>query len=193
VQGNSIGTDPNGTLHLGNLWNGVFAAGKNTVIGGPAPGAPNLIAYNSRAGVLVSGSGVTVSANSIWGNNGLGIDLAPAGVTANDAGDLDAGANGLQNFPLLSSVTAGSGDVTVAGSIDTTASTSFTIEFFASPSCDASGNGEGQYFLGSLPVTTGPAGSKVFSATLTSVSGADQITATATGPSGTSEFSACAT
>ena len=45
----------------------------------------------------------------------LGIDNDPAGVTKNDAGDADTGANQLQNFPFISSVDYGATSLTVHG------------------------------------------------------------------------------
>jgi parallel beta-helix repeat protein len=72
--------------------------------------AGNRIYDNSGAGVFVktpagAGSNSTlITRGSFAENGGLPIDLAPAGATANDPDDADTGANGLQNFPLLSSV-----------------------------------------------------------------------------------------
>ncbi len=47
---------------------------------------------------------VTITQNSIFDNSGIGIDLLGTGVTPNDVGDVDAGPNGLQNFPIITSV-----------------------------------------------------------------------------------------
>src|SRR6185503_261076 len=116
------------------------------------------------------------------------------GVTPNDSGDGDTGGNGLQNFPvLLSAVTTGSA-VTVQGTLDTSSSGQFAIEFFVSPSCDPSGFGEGALFIGSTTVTTNSVGHATFSEALpASVAVGAKLTATArrlsTGD--TSEFSAC--
>jgi hypothetical protein len=118
--------------------------------------------------------------------------LEPAGVTANDAGDADSGANGLQNFPVLSSATSTGSTTNVLGSLSSAAATQYRIEFFSSSACDASGNGQGQTFLGFASVTTNASGLALIDATLSIPAPGPQITATATDPTGnTSEFSAC--
>ena len=84
---------------------GVLVNGSDNTIGEYEDG--NTIAYNSGDGVaIVTGTGNRISRNSIHSNGALGIDLAPNGVTANDNGDLDEGANERQNFPVLTSVEA---------------------------------------------------------------------------------------
>ena len=139
-----------------------------------------------------SGTGNTIQGNGIFSNTGLGIDLGGDGLTANDVDDSDTGANGLQNFPVLASVTAGS--TIIQGTITSAPNTDLRIEYFTSTACDPSGNGEGGRFLGALDVTTDGSGvadvGVVFSET---VAEGEFITATATDPSGnTSEFSQCA-
>jgi len=79
---------------------------------------PNLVAHNGGPGIVVGVSPTDfftsdnrLSQNRLWDNNGLGIDLGGDGVTPNDAGDADAGPNGLLNYPVVDSVvevTAGS-------------------------------------------------------------------------------------
>lgn len=132
------------------------------------------------------------------GPEALGIDLGTSagadGPTPNDPGDGDAGGNGLQNFPvLLSAATTGSA-VVIRGTLDSSPSDQFTIEFFASPSCDPSGFGEGAVFVGSTLATTDGAGHAAFSLTLpAAVAVGAVVTATATRlfTGDTSEFSAC--
>src|SRR5262249_41408637 len=150
---------------------------------------------NGGAGVrIASGTGNAILANSIFSNQSLGIDLNPSGVTPNDTGDGDSGANNLQNFPVLQTANgAAGGRAIVTSTLNSTASATFTLQFFASPSCDSSGNGEGQVFIGSTSVTTNSGGNATFNATLTGAATTGQsITATATNATGnTSEFSAC--
>src|SRR5207253_3227805 len=84
-----------------------------TNAGGTAAGAGNRIAFNSGNGVdfpaNVASTGNAVLGNELFSNGGLPIDLNDDGVTANDACDADTGPNNLQNFPVITSVTAGAG------------------------------------------------------------------------------------
>jgi uncharacterized protein (TIGR03437 family) len=191
VQGNYIGTDATGAASLGNSADGVIIANEaNNAVGGTTSGAGNTIAFNGGDGVNVfSGINNAILSNSIHSNTGLGIDLGTIGVTANDACDPDTGANNQQNFPALTLASTTS----IQGTLNSTASTTFTIQFFANPVCDPSGHGEGRIFVGSTTVTTN-AGCNASFTFPASLSPGQVITATATDPSGnTSEFSACAT
>jgi hypothetical protein len=192
VLGNFIGTDRFG-YPLGNAGSGVEIRGNasNNLIGGVAGGARNLIAFNGAAGVGVeSGAGNTIRGNMIHDNGGLGIDLGPAGVTVNDPGDADTGANGLQNFPALTSVVNSGGSTTVQGGLLSTRNSTFTLDFYSSAAADPSGFGEGATFLGSRTVTTGVLGAASFTVTLPGVPVGQVLTATATTAGGsTSEFS----
>ena len=122
----------------------------------------------------------------------LGIDLEQDGVTPNDPGDTDTGANNRQNFPLLTSAIVGSATTTIAGTLNSTPSKTFTIQFFSNPACDSSGNGEGQTFLGSTSVMTDALGNANINATFSgAITIGHVVTATATDGNDTSEFSAC--
>jgi hypothetical protein len=160
----------------------------------------NTVAFNERAGIVVaqSVSGVRISETSTASNGQLGIDLlAPGGgtgVTPNDPLDADNGANGLQNFPVLASATLEGAVIRVAGSLNSTPQSDFTIELFASPQCDPSGFGEGKVFLGATGVSTNAAGNAVFEVLVPATVPAGWfVTATATSePMGsTSELCAC--
>ena len=197
VQGNLIGTQVDGISPLGNNGPGVImeqSAADNTV-GGTSPAEGNTIAYNGGDGVFVDGgTGNAVLSNSIFSNAGLGIDLGTDGVTANDADDLDIGANNLQNFPVLSSANSLNGSTIVAGTLNSTSTTTFTLEFFSNAVCDPSDHGEGENFIGFVTTTTNGSADASFSITIaTSTTLGHFITATATDSSNnTSEFSACA-
>ncbi len=160
----------------------------------------NVIFGNGEDGIEVApvATGVRISANQIFGNGALGIDLrggteTAAKVTANDPDDPDSGANGLQNYPVLTSaLRTANGFTTVSGSLNSTASTAFNIELFIA-AADASGNGEGQIFVASQTITTNSGGDKSFAFQLAGLSPGMFLTATAsTTPfyGNTSEFSA---
>jgi CSLREA domain-containing protein len=196
VQGNFIGTDAAGTGAVGNTGHGVLLVSPNNTIGGTAPGAGNVIAHNDVFGIFIFAfdwaTGNRINGNSIYDNgtnSSLGIDLSGDGITANDPDDADIGPNRLQNYPVLNPiVTPG----TVTGALDsTTDNTAYPVrlEFFANSACQASGNGEGEEYLGFLELAA--PGSFTFN--FTPVAGKAVLTATATDNGGnTSEFSPCA-
>jgi uncharacterized repeat protein (TIGR01451 family)/CSLREA domain-containing protein len=192
IQGNLIGTDANGTGALGNVGAGIWIEGSaNRVSGG------NVIAHNATGVVPVFGVRNAIRRNSIFANTGLGIDLKNDGVTPNDASDLDGTApgdpNGLQNFPVISLAAVANGNDFIWGSLNSTASSTFLLDFFSNAACDGSGNGEGQRFLGSTVVTANASGNASFNVSFPAVATTDGFfTGTATDTVGnTSEFSAC--
>jgi hypothetical protein len=208
IQGNYIGTKADGTSALGNLYAGIYSPYGVTgaTIGGTASGASNVIAFNGvgnagNGGVSLSkglpftpGKSMTVSQNAIFSNNGLGIDLGSDGVTTNDVGDADAGANDLQNFPVLTSVTTSGSNTVVQGVLNSEASKSYHIELFSNNTCSSSGFGQGQFFVAATDAATDANGNASFTFIIptASITGA-VFTATATNPNkSTSEFSACA-
>jgi hypothetical protein len=163
--------------------------------------ASNQIAFVETIGITVGSQeqGITIRRNSIRDCGGLGIDLyfgyfeGTGGVTVNDPGDSDVGGNGLQNFPVLLSAQATGSSIALTGTLDTSPSEEFIVEFFSSPSGDPSGFGEGAMFLGSTTVTTDGTGHGAFSLVLPANVAVGQVaTATATRVStgDTSEFSA---
>ncbi|WP_338416332.1 cadherin domain-containing protein, partial [uncultured Sphaerotilus sp.] len=190
VLGNYIGTDASGTLARGNAQDGVRMVGNTdlVVIGGDVAGAGNLIANNTGDGVLINtalGKVNTVIGNTITANGETGIDLgADNGTTLNDAGDGDTGANGLQNFPVLTSASSTAAGTTLVGSLNSTVNTNFRIDFYANHlgSEDGTGYGEGERYLGYTTVSSGVSGTVAFNTTLTDawVNNGDRVTATAT-------------
>ena len=190
VENNIIGTDATGTRNLGNIKSGIDNGySSNNII------RNNTIAFNGFNGVLITfGLGNTISGNVVYSNTLLGIDLENDSVTVNDPGDVDTGGNNRQNYPVLTFAAAGNSAVIVRGTLSSAASTTYRLEFFASPQCDASGYGEGRDYLGFLSVTTNSSGEASFAVTLPTGSTVGfAVTATATDPGGnTSEFSPCA-
>ena len=196
IQGNFIGTQADGTSALGNTAHGVLGSPNTvtlTTVGGTAAGAANTMAFNGGDGVFISsGVNVSIRANSIFSNTGLGIDLGPDGVTPNDVKDVDTGANNLQNFPIITS--ANFNTQVIVGRLNSTPAQTFTIDFYKNPACDGT-HGEGKTYLGSLVTGATDANGDVtftFNSPTTFTS-TDVITATATDTSSnTSEFSECA-
>jgi len=197
IQGNLIGTRQDGIGNLGNVYHSIEceAGSSNTTIGG-AGAAGNLIAFAQTvySGVRIRDGSTNnaILGNAIFSNGALGIDLSGAGVTANDACDADGKANMLQNFPVLAQAVSGNGSG-IRGTLNSRPGQSFLLQFFASPSCDNSGNGEGQIYLGQQSVVTSNNCATSFAASFpTSVPVGYAITATATdSANNTSEFSAC--
>jgi hypothetical protein len=195
LAGNRIGASADGATAVPNAGAGVINFfGTGNTIGGAAPDAGNLIAFNNGIGVAIAGASATgnsIGGNSIHSNGGLGIDLEDAIVTPNDPGDADTGANDFQNFPELATAASTGASVSISGNLNSTSTSTFRIEFFANAALDPTGYGEGETYLGFADVTTDAAGDANFSITLAStVPVGHFITATATNAAGsTSEFS----
>lgn len=220
IQGNFIGAKPDGTKTVGDMAIGIRVSGdcRDNIIG-LAPdgtGKGNVIAYTTtraneinRGGVPVKtpdaefppGSaifptGTTIRGNSIYSNQGLGINIQPAGeavdiVTPNDAQDTDGGPNSVQNFPVLNAVSSGA-TTTVGGTLNSTPNRSYLIDFYSNNATHASGYGEGQTYLGAVEVTTNASGNASFTFSASGVSADQLVSATATDKvtGDTSEFSA---
>ena len=221
VEGNLIGTDVTGTLPLPNSHDGISIDDdvSNTTIGGTANGRGNIIAFNGdgtagAGGVIIGdtsagttqddGEGGTttiptpvgdaVLGNSIFSNDGLGIDLAGDGVTLDDSVG-HSGPNNYQNFPVITAASVDSdGYLDISGTLHATPHSSIHVELFANDVADPSGYGQGQYFLGAVTpdIITDGDGNASFSASFFSPPARGHITATATdvATNDTSEFSA---
>jgi hypothetical protein len=211
IEGNIIGADASATSSLGNSLAGLSISGSGNFVGGTDLGAANVIAFNGTDPVLGAdqGDGISIGndptfvnnslrGNSIFSNAALGINLqadsdGPFGVTLNDPGDADVGANNLQNYPTIGSLTLAedNSSVTLTGSLESIADTTFHLEFFSSSVADPSGAGEGKTFLGSTDVTTDATGTASYDVTFSLPSTTELVfSATATDPDGnTSEFS----
>src|SRR6185295_5027530 len=179
IQGNFIGLNAAGTAAVPNTQQGIAISD----------------AVNNTIGGIASGAGNTIRRNSIFSNNGLGIDLlvnGTTGVTPNDVNDSDAGANNLQNFPVITTVLSSANSTTIQGSLKSIPLTTFQIDFYSNAAVDPSGNGEGAQFFNTASVNTDLNGDATINATFpVGLPSGRVITSTATDPNGnTSEFSA---
>jgi len=203
VQGNFIGTDTTATIDLGNVREGIyFQSATNMTIGGTGAGEGNAILFNRGGGVRVTSlSGHSIRGNRIFANYGLtggatpsiGIDIVgTAGPDANDSCDADTGPNGRQNFPIITSAAPEGGGTRVIGTLDSTASSDFTLDFYASPVCVPRPRAQAQadQYLGSTVVSTNASCTASFNVLLPTPTTAGQpVTATATASDGsTSEL-----
>jgi hypothetical protein len=183
---NWIGVASNNTTAIPNATQGVLVEGDGNLI------QNNTIAFNGLQGIAVinaTSAGNTISANRIFSNGLLGIDLNDDGITPNDAGDPDPGPNLLQNYPTLTSAVASGGNITINGTLNSLPNTTFRLEFFSSTVCARNGAA----YLGFTTVDTDGSGNAAFAIVLPFSAGT-AINATATNQltGDTSEFSACA-
>ncbi len=189
IVNNLIGVPADNDNATGNTNSGISIYSSSNYISG------NTIAYNGNTGILVlSGSQNNFYNNSFHDNGNLAVDLGNNGVTLNDSGDGDTGANDLQNFPVLTSAVTNGGTTTIKGTLNTSANTqSIQIDFYASGACDSSGYGEGATRLGYTTVATDANGNANISfVPASAVAAGKYITALTTKPgAGTSEFSKC--
>jgi hypothetical protein len=188
IAGNLIGTDATGAAPLPNGAAGirVGATATATLIGGAGEAGPgNTIAFNGGPGVLVEpgATGTEIIANSIFANEGLGIEI-PAGGGAPPSPELTG---------LLTGFADTEAGAVVKGTLAGEPETAYSLEFFAGETCAPSG--QGRTLLGGFAVTTDAGGAAAFETEPLAPlpAGTKFITATATGgaDSSTSEFSAC--
>lgn len=203
IQGNLIGVAADGISPMGNNGHNIdFDTGStNNVLGGVASGAGNIIAYakivsganNDGVRVRTNTFNNLISGNAIHHNSRLGINLGNTGVNPNvpcESSVSATDANRLQNYPILSNATSGNLATLIRGSFDSAVGKTYALEFFASPTGNTNGYGEGQVFLGQTNLTLAGGCSTNFSITLASVPTNWVVTATATDPANnTSEFS----
>jgi CSLREA domain-containing protein len=203
VLGNSIGTDVSGERNLGNSTVGIAVQdSSNNHIGTLRSNEGNTIAFNGVGiAVLVADSdhpvptGNSLRGNAIFRNELLGIDIeTPVGVTPNDRGDADAGPNGLQNYPELTSAETFDGVTRMRGLLRSGPGASYSIDLYANVDCDDSGFGEGRKYLQTIAVETDADGRATFDLILAeSVAVGRSIAATAVNDEtrDTSELSRC--
>lgn len=155
IKGNYIGTDwtglygvPNGFENptFAQYGGGIQLANNGSdpnpaIIGGFLAGEANLIAYNRGSAIIstynTSAENFDTRANMLHHNHGVGdanIDIGALGKTANDSGDADVGANGVQNWPEILSASQAGNQLTVTYRVDTAienASYPLRIDFYA--------------------------------------------------------------
>lgn len=198
IQGNLIGTQKDGVTPLPNVTYGIAILGNGHLIGGTTPAQSNTIAFNGFGVNVSSASGNRIQGNSIHSSThkGIGLNGFSFNPLPNDPCDSDTSpGNKGQNYPVLTAASIAGGNVTISGTLNSVAGTAYRIEFFSSPTCNASGNGEGKTYLGFVNTTTNGTCDAAFGPAPFAVPGGQTIiTATATDPAGnTSEFSACFT
>jgi hypothetical protein len=194
---NIIGLASNRMTPLPNGWYGV-SIGRYGMVWRLGHARENVvvndtIAHNGRSGVMIlehlsnnaNADRNRITQNAIYANGGLGIDLDDDGVTPNDPGDPDLGANENLNFPVITSANWVAGITTVSGTLDIgPLPATATVEVFKA-AADPSGYGEGAVYLGSA--TPGPGGA--WSCNVAGLVPGDNVTATAMDAAGnTSEF-----
>lgn len=142
--GSTASTEPIGLVAY-NLTGSNVVISRNVVTGNAGPGL-----------IVLNATGIVASQNAFSANGGLAIDLDPntrdpnglgpgQGVTLNDAGDADAGPNGLLNYPVITSAVLANGELSLAGF----ARPGSAIELYlAAP--DPTGFGEGLTFAATL-------------------------------------------
>jgi hypothetical protein len=181
VRANHVGTSPTLVYSLANAGIGIDVWGASeTTVGGTLRSDANCV-FNNREGIRVA----TGTNNPLLGN------LVHASQTCGIV--LTNGGNAMQAAPVIADATPGS--LHVAGYLQADASKTYRIEYFLSDSTNASGAGEGRYWLGASSLVTDETGRGTFSETFTNAAAPGMIvTATATAPNGnTSAFSAPAT
>lgn len=192
---NFIGAQPFvGSPDLGNGGPGIrVQASTNIQIGDFHPGS-HTIRLNDGPGIEIAADSSRVSINNstISDNGGLAIDLNADGITSNDLGDADSGANQGQNFPEITNVEIAGGVTTVSMELDGALSGTYRIWLYSNLSCDPSGYGEGEILRETVEVVADANGDASFATVIAAELTNEFISVIATNPNGdSSEFSTC--
>jgi parallel beta-helix repeat protein len=194
VFSNKIGVAADGTSDLGNGGAGVVIAKASRLNSIGAVGKGNIIAYNDSVGIGIVDTNTInnfISANTIFSNGIMGIDIFPYGVNPNDAGDIDLGSNERMNYPVIQNVFLDwfTGKTTVTGTMDYTINggpVGVYLQFFKSDGANMFGHGDAIEYVGDTIIVNG---SGNWSYTTAGFAAGDVVTATATDMNGnTSEF-----
>ncbi len=171
VEGNFIGTDPNGDGSLGNVGNGVTVLSSQNTIGGTIAAAGNVVSGNSLDGVLVSqvGGGATSSGNLIEWNT---IGAAPNG--GNALPNLKQGIHleAVHGTSILDNLVSGNGQNGIMLDVQTINNTGY-----GNTNTLIQGNEIGTDIAGSTPLTNTLDGIMVIMSTNTTIGGMTTATA----------------
>ncbi len=189
--------------NYGNGGNGISISGGSSqnTFGGNNTNTSLVIANNGGNGILLTptaGNGNRIGSNSIFGNNGISVDIGGDGFTPNDLHDGDIGPNNLQNYPEIVSKQIIDGELIVKFKVDSAPENSdygkggIRVEIFK-----ADASGQGQLFLGAVNYTVADYNNgsplektaNLGNINTLGITAADPITSTATDASGnSSEF-----
>ena len=216
IQRNNIGVNAAGygvATHANNT--GILIGlGSNNHIIGAAPlddvqqgTYSNFIDNNNDDGIQIAsnlGSNNTVSGfisirgNLIEGNgrsgSGVGIDLgASLAQLANDSGDADAGANTLQNHPVIKGTRPNGGlNLDVHAALNTLPGQPLRVDVYYAATCSAAKGANATTLIGSIDVSSGASGVVNFTVPVVDPVLPGFLTATATTALGqTSELAPC--
>jgi CSLREA domain-containing protein len=154
-------------------------AASEPIVGGA--GAANEIAYNVGPGItVVSGaSRAEIRANSIYGNEGKGIEIKEEAPTA----------------PTITAATGVSGTLNLTGAVTGADDELIEVDVFANAVCDPLTAGQGETFLGNALIEGNKGATESYAVSVPAPTSDDQsfITVTSTGEAArtTSEFSTC--
>ena len=194
VKDNVIGVIEAGTITLANRGPGLVVVDSPANVIGGSQGEGNTIAFNQGHGISVTTAdavGVNLRYNSIYENDGIGIDLGTDGVTPPDPNDADTGPNHLMNQPLILWAESCGGSAWVSGVRDS-GSGFFVHDVYAGGSCDPTGWGEGLEHHAVFATTHQTSGRYRFSAETSGLRLGTRITAMTTDfLASSSEFSNC--
>ena len=197
ISGNKIGVTL-GLLPLGNGSSGIEIRSSTCLLGESGSDhrmSSNIIANNGGDGIsLVGGTGNAIGSNNsiydngvAYGGKNININASYGGPLPNDPGDVDAGPNNQQNYPIVTSVVDdGDGGSVVSWTLDSTPLTSFRLDFYSNP---APGAPAGRTWRTSRAETTDASGIHVGSLRLSGTPDHISLTATKDATGDTSEFS----